>query len=181
MPGTNDCKGDFGMQMSHGPLAPRTFCEPPAGLVGSHFLDGTQMQRIPSGDGTGAGHARSPTEVNEKCPDCLNTGPSARPQAPVESECLPEICDPVPDARCGILSKGCNGVQASRSWHAKLLELQGQPAGKEEGSESRDENVPLPVPKSTRVVSGRRHHRLRMLVDHSMCRNEKFEKLLLER
>ena len=42
---------------------------------------------------------------------------------------------------------------------------QGQPAGKEEDSETSDENGPLPVPKSARVVSGRRHHRLRMLVD----------------
>ena len=31
-------------------------------------------------------------------------------------------------------------------------------AGKEEDSETDDENVPLPVPKSARVVPGRRHN-----------------------
>ena len=46
----------------------------------------------------------------------------------------------------------------------------GQPAGKEEDSESNDESWPLPVPKSARAVSGRQHHRLRILTDHLMSR-----------
>ena len=47
----------------------------------------------------------------------------------------------------------------------------GQPAGKEEDSETSDENGSSPVPKSVCVVSGRQHHRLRMLVDNLMCRD----------
>ena len=78
VPGTNDCISDFGMHMSHGSLAPLTCCEPPPVLVGSHFLDQTQVLRIPAGDGTEACHARSPTEVNEKCPGYSNSGPSSR-------------------------------------------------------------------------------------------------------
>ena len=45
--------------------------------------------------------------------------------------------------------------------------MQGQPAGKEEDSETSDESGPPPVPKSAWVVSGRQHHRLRMLVDQA--------------
>ena len=47
----------------------------------------------------------------------------------------------------------------------------GQPAGKEEDSETSHENGSSPVPKSVCVVSGRQHHRLRMLVDDLMCRD----------
>ena len=36
----------------------------------------------------------------------------------------------------------------------EVPQVQGQPAGKEEDSETSDENGPLPVPKSARVVSG---------------------------
>ena len=101
------------------------------------------MQRIPAGDGTEAGHARSPT-VNQKYPDCSSTGSSSRHQAPVESESLPEICDPVPDARCGILSEGCKLCPSVEELAREVARVQGQPAGEEEGSESSDENVPLP-------------------------------------
>ena len=59
VPGTNGCIGDFGMQMSQSSFTPLTCCEPPPGLVGSHFMDETQMQRTPAGEGTEAGHARS--------------------------------------------------------------------------------------------------------------------------
>ena len=52
-----------------------------------------------------------------------------------------------------------------------VAQVEGQLAGKEEDSETSDESGPLPVPKSARAVSGRRHHRLRMLVDHLMCRD----------
>ena len=45
----------------------------------------------------------------------------------------------------------------------EVVRVQGQPAGKEEDSETSDDNGPLPVPKSARVVSGRQQHRLRML------------------
>ena len=62
-----------------------------------------------------------------------------------------------------------------------VARVQGQPAGKEEDGETNDESGPLPVPKSARVVSGRRHHRLRMLIDHLMCRDRRSEESLLER
>ena len=39
----------------------------------------------------------------------------------------------------------------------------------------------MPVPMFARVVSGRRHHRLRILIDHLMCRDEELEELLFER
>ena len=50
-------------------------------------------------------------------------------------------------------------------------------AVKEEDSETGDENGPSPVPKSARVISGRRHHRLPILVDHLMCRYGELEEL----
>ena len=55
----------------------------------------------------------------------------------------------------------------------EVARVQGQAAGKEEDSVSSDESGPLPVPKSTRVVSGRRLH-------HLVCRDGKLEKLFLE-
>ena len=60
----------------------------------------------------------------------------------------------------------------------EVARVQCQPGGKEETS---DENgLPL-VPKSARAVFGRQHHRLRMLVDHFMCRDRRSEESLLER
>ena len=41
-------------------------------------------------------------------------GPSSRRQALVESESLPEIYNPAPNAESGVLSENCNGVQESR-------------------------------------------------------------------
>ena len=61
-----------------------------------------------------------------------------------------------------------------REFKASLL-------AKEEDSETRDENGPLPLPKSALVVRGRRHHRLRMLVDHVMCRDGRSGESLLKR
>ena len=62
----------------------------------------------------------------------------------------------------------------------EVARVQGQPTGKEEDSETRDENGRPHVPKSARVVSGRQHHRLRMLVFHLMCRDGRLEESLLE-
>ena len=63
----------------------------------------------------------------------------------------------------------------------EVAQVQGQAAGKEDDSDTSDENGPLPVPKSARVVSGRGHHLLRMLVGHLMCRDGMSEESLLER
>ena len=43
-----------------------------------------------------------------------------------------------------------------------------------------DENGPLPVPKFARVISGRRHHRLPILVSHLVCRVGKLQESLLK-
>ena len=51
----------------------------------SHFLNETQVERFPAGDGTEVGHAQSLTKVNEQCPTYSDAGPSSRRQAPVES------------------------------------------------------------------------------------------------
>ena len=45
---------------------------------------------------------------------CSISDPSSRRQAPVESESLPEICTPMPDANGGVLSEECDDVQESR-------------------------------------------------------------------
>ena len=59
--------------------------------------------------------------------------------------------------------------------------VQGQPIGKEEGSETSDESWALPVvPKFARVVSRRRHDGLRMLIDRLICRDGNLEDSLLK-
>ena len=73
------------------------------------------------------------------------------------------------------------GVTTSKSLEElarRVAQVQGQLAGKEEDSETSDENELLPVPKSSRVG---RHHRLRKLVDHSMCRDGRSEESILKR
>ena len=61
------------VNVSHGSLAPLTWCEPPPGLVGSHF------QLIPTGENTEAGHARSSTMILENSRVARPLGP--RPDA----------------------------------------------------------------------------------------------------
>ena len=85
----------------------------------------------------------------------------------------------MPDAKACFLSEERGSVKESKSLHAKLREYKASPLAREGDSETSDENGPLPVPKSERVVSGRQHHRLRMLVDHMMCRDGRVT--LLER
>ena len=72
-------------------------------------------------------------------------------------------------------------VTVSKSLEEReVARAQGQPAGKEEGSESSDESGPLPLPKYARVVPGCRLHRLRIPICHMTCRDGKLEKLLLK-
>ena len=71
--------------------------------------------------------------------------------------------------------------RVSQSWHVKLREFKASPLAKEEDGGTSDESLPMPVLKSAWVMSGRRHHRLRMLVDHLMCRDGRSEESLLER
>ena len=78
-----------------------------------------------------------------------------RRQAPVESEFLPEICDPVPDAKDGNCLKKATVSKSLEELAREVARVQGQPAGKEESSESGDESGPLLVPKSAPIISGR--------------------------
>ena len=52
--------------------------------------------------------------VHDKCPDYPTSGTSSRRQAPVESESLSEICDPVPNAKGGVLFEEFGSVKESR-------------------------------------------------------------------
>ena len=101
--------GMIGKEMSRGPLAPLTWF----GLL-LVWLDrnlwmnrrcsGRQLVEVPqSRTGVPLGSMNS----------ALITLASRR-QAPVESESLPEICNPMPDAEGGVLSEGCDGVHESR-------------------------------------------------------------------
>ena len=96
--------------------------------------------------------------------------------------CPTEI-DPTPDDKGGIFCKNRDDLKESRAVVASEVSrrVQGQPAGIEKDSETSNESGPLLVPKSARRVSGRRHHRLRMLADHLMCRDGKSDESLLER
>ena len=76
---------------------------PSVGVQSHAPSDDLSISRGPAGGGAEAVHARSPTDVIEKCPDYSNTGFSSRRQASVDSESLPEICDLVPKG--GILSE----------------------------------------------------------------------------
>ena len=66
---------------------------------------------------------------------------------------------PAPDTK---LAKKPSRSQSVEELARDVARVQGQPAGKEEeeDNEISDESGPLLVPKSARVVSGRRHHRL---------------------
>ena len=153
-------------------------CRPPPGLIGSQFLDESQMPWSSACTGAKACHARTPTKVFKVCPVDSSSGTSSRRQATVESDSLSGICGSVPDAEAGVLSEKSGSVKESRAAGTRSSASQGQAAGKEQDS---DENVPLAVPRSARVVSGRQHHRLRMLVDHLVYRGGRSEESLVER
>ena len=72
-------------------------------------------------------------------------------------------------------------VTTPKSLEEVARPVQGQPAGKEEDSDTSGENGPLPEPKSAQVVPGRRHHCLRNLVDRRMCQDGRLVESLPER
>ena len=119
--------------------------------------------------------ARHFIKIDENYPGCSISGSSSRSQAPVESESLPKS---LPDASSGGLSEKLDKFQESQEAGTGGC---GQPAGKEEDSETSDEIEPLLVPKSARSISGRRHHRLRIWVYHYLTTLCKFLKFLMER
>ena len=68
-------------------------------------------------------------------------------------------------ASSGGFSETCGSVKSFEELAREVARVRG------EDSETSDENGPLLVPKSGRVVPGRRHRRVRMLVDHLKCRD----------
>ena len=151
--------------MCHVSLVLLTWCGLLPGLVRSQLLDESQTRWSSAGSGTDARH----TKIDEHTPSCSISGPPPDVKR-LSRVSLPRICSPMPDASCGDLSE-----------NELLRDFRGQPAGKEEDSESSDENEPLPVLMSARVVSARQHHRLRILVDHLMRRDGKLAESLLKR
>ena len=164
--------------MCHVCLVPLTWCGLPPGLVGTLLLEKSQSRWWSAGRDTEARYAQSLMKIDEHCPSCSISNPSSRRQAPVESESVPEICSLVPEADSGGFSEQFDKLQSRGAGTSGCASS--RPAGKED-SEASDENEPLPVPKSAPAVSRRRHHRLRILIDHLMCRNGKLEFLLLQR
>ena len=116
--------------------APMTFCGLPPGLVESHFLDESQMQWSSADVDTEPCHARSPTEVNEKCPDYSTSGQISMIWCPTPRvvSCLRNV----------MVSKSLEELAR------KEARAHRQPAGKEEDSGTSDESGPLLVPTSAR-------------------------------
>ena len=111
VPGKNGCVSN---SMSRGSSVPVTFCRPPPRLVGSQFLNESQMQWSSAYTGAKACHARTPTKVCEVCPNDSSSGASSRRQATVESDPLSGIGGPLSDAKAGVLSETCGSVRESR-------------------------------------------------------------------
>ena len=156
-----------------------TFCGLPPCLVESQILDESQMQWSSAGIGAVPGDAGLSRR-------CMNSAQLTRIRAlPPDAErpSRVSLCQrsviwyPTPQVESCLknvaVSKGLEELAR------EAARVQGQAAGKEEDSETSDENVPPLVPKSAWVVSGRRHHRVRVPVDHSMCRGGSSEESLL--
>ena len=145
---------------------PSTWCGLPPGMVRSQLLDESQIHRLSAGSGTEARHAQRLMKIDENCPCCSISGLSSRRQAPVESEFLPEICNPTPDANSGVFAKTYDELHESLEDGTRLRPARWQRGGQRNQRRKRA----LLVPKFARAISGRRHHRLRNPVDHRMSR-----------
>ena len=84
---------------------------------------------------------RSPRRIDENCPSCSTSGSSTRRQQS-DQQRRPWLKS---------MSNFTDLVKLARD----VARVQGQPAGKEEDSETSDENVSLLVPKFARAMSGR--------------------------
>ena len=116
--------------MSDGSGTQVTSCRPPPGLVGSQCLNESQMQWSAADTGAEACHARTPTKVDDVCPEDSISSPSSRRQATFESESLPEICAPVPTPKLASCLKRCQCQRVPWSWHAKLRGYKASPLAK---------------------------------------------------
>ena len=171
----------FSGSMSHGSCTPLTFSGLPLGLVGSQCLDESQMQWLSAETGAEARNARSPTKVSESAQVTRLLAPPPDAKRPSRmSPCQRSVIQ-CPMAKVGSCLENVAVSKSLVQLAREVPRVQGQPAGKEEHNETSDENGPLLVPKSARAVSGRRHHLVRMLVDHVMCRDGRSEETLLER
>ena len=165
--------------MSHGSCALVTCCRQPPELVGLQFLDESQMQWSSADVDPALSGTETHGDQTKKCQDYSTSGTSSRRQATVESESLPVLQCPT-----HMLMSCLENVAVSKRLEElarEVARVQGQPSGKQEDSETSDENGPPPVPKPARVVTGRRHQLLSMLVDHLMCRDGRSEESLPER
>ena len=168
--GRNDCIGGFAKQVSHGLVwLDRNFWT-------NHRCSGRQLVvvQMPVAHGVSRKSMKSVqiTRLPAPPPDAKRTSRVSLCQKSV-------IRCPTP--KVGSCLKNVTMSNSLEELARGVARVQGQPAGKEEDSEARDKNGPLLVPKSARVVSGRQHHRLRMLVDHLMCRDGRVVESLLER
>ena len=116
-------------------------------LLGSQLLNESQIRWSSSGSGAETRHSQSLVKTDENCSSCLISVPSSRRQAHVESESLPEVCSPMPDASCGAMSeKSFTNSKVFEKLAQVVAQLRSQLAGKEEDSDTSDVNEPLPVP-----------------------------------
>ena len=135
-----------------------------ADAVGVSWLWGQSLSRTES------------TKDDENCHICSISGLLLQlPSARRGSSCLKSVfrCLTPKVASC---LKGVTMTKGLEDQAREVARVEGQPAGTEEDIETIDENWPEHVPKSARCVSGRQYHRLRMQVDHLLCRDGRSEK-----
>ena len=85
----NECTCGFQHPMGHASWVPSTWCGLSPGLVGLQLLNESQIQRLSSGSGTEARHARSLMKIDENCSSCSISGhPSRRPTDLIAWRCV---------------------------------------------------------------------------------------------
>ena len=87
--------------MSQGFSASVTFCWPPSGLIGSQFLDESQMLWSSAYADAKACHAQTPTNVSEVCPELWHL--LQTPREHWVTPCQGSVV--VPDTKAGVLSE----------------------------------------------------------------------------
>ena len=132
-------------QMCHVSLVPLTWCGLPQGLVGSQLLDATQIRRSSAGSGTEARHAQSATKVDENCPSGSISGPSPDAKCPSKVSPCQKSAVRLPTPAVEACLKSVANSKSCEMLARVVARDRGQPAGKEEGSETSDDNGPLPI------------------------------------
>ena len=128
---------------------PRTWSGLPRGLVGSRLQDESQIRWSSGGS-----------------PSCSIFGPIFQtPSALSRENPYQKSAVRCPTPAVVAFLKSLIYSKSLEKLARVVARLRGQPAGKEEDSETSDETAPLCVPKSARVVPGPRLHRLRILIN----------------